>query len=284
MKYSLIIVASSIMLIGAAGVPKFSKHIKKSYNFVPSGLVVLEKDTLSVQSFYMLNHEITNFEYLEFLSDLEKQGRTKDLEIARIRSENWNSNVLTNKPMEEYYHKHPAYREYPVVNITHQAASLYCAWLTEKLNHPSQKLGIHVVARLPFHAEYIRAGAGDNLHQAYPWKYIDIINEKGEILCNFQYIPNSLLSLESNKIRLISDGAMPFSSVDILAPVKSYWPSEYGIYNLSGNAAEMTNISGQAVGGSWRDLGYDVRLRSSKSYDESDVSVGFRVVVTWLKE
>ncbi len=258
--------------------------MSKFYKFIPAGLVVMDKDTVSVQAYYMFNHETTNFQWKEFQHDLEQNGKTTELEIARVHGENWTLNGNSSKPMAEHYYKHPAYRDYPVVNITHEAAQLYCAWATEKLNSLPKPLGVKVQVRLPFHAELIRAGVGDQLGAWYPWKHEYMQNTKGDILANFWRVLDSQITRGENGEWTIlpHSGADISTNADVFAPSISYWPSEFGIYNLSGNAAEMINTPGIAVGGSWRDFGHDIRLQSTKKYDGSAVDVGFRVVVTWL--
>lgn len=262
--------------------PKFSKHLSKFYKFIPAGLVLMNEDTISVQAFYMFSHEMTNFNWLEFRNDLEKAGRKADLELTRVHGENWNSNGNSNSSMAELYYKHPAYRDYPVVNITHQAAVLYCEWLTEKLNTLPKPLGVKVHVRLPLHAELIRAGVGDKLGAWYPWCHQFMQNTKGDFLANFSRILNSQITSENGQVKVLFGTQYDdFSSADYLAPSISYWPSEFGLYNLSGNAAEMINTAGVAIGGSWRDFGHDIRLQSTKKYEGSAIDVGFRVVVTW---
>lgn len=283
MKLVLLSITCTFFVFASFAQPKFSKHLSKFYKFVPAGLVVMDKDTLSVQAFYMFSHEMTNFHWMEFRADLEKNGKTTELEISRVRGENWTLNGNSSKPMAEHYHTHPAYREYPVVNITHESATLYCAWLTEKLNALPKPLGVKVTVRLPLHAEYIRAGVGDQLSAWYPWKHEFMQNTKGDFLANFTRVLNSQITREENGEWRI----LPFTSADVwttqdvFAPSISYWPSEYGIYNLSGNAAEMINTPGVAIGGSFRDFGYDIRLQSTKKYEGSAIDVGFRVVVSW---
>lgn len=284
MKLVVLSITCSLFVFTSFAQPKFSKHLSKFYKFIPAGLVVMDKDTVSVQAYYMFNHETTNFQWKEFQMDLEKSGKTAELEISRVRGENWTLNGNSSKPMAEHYHTHPAYRDYPVVNITHEAAQLYCAWLTDKLNTLPKPLGVKVHVRLPLHAELIRAGVGDELGAWYPWKHEFMQNTKGDFLANFTQILNSQITRGENgewKI-LTNTGAAHASSADYFAPSISYWPSEFDIYNLCGNAAEMINTPGVAVGGSWRDFGYDIRLQSTKKYEGSAIDVGFRVVVTWL--
>lgn len=284
MKLVLLSITCTFFVFTSFSQPKFSKHLSKYYKFIPAGLVVMDKDTLSVQAFYMFSHETTNFHWMEFRADLKKSGRTADYEIARVHGENWTLNGNSSKPMAEHYHTHPAYRNYPVVNITHEAAQLFCAWVTDKLNSLSKPLGVKVHVRLPFHAELIRAGVGDQLGAWYPWKHEFMQNTKGDFLANFTRVLNSQITREENgEWRILPfTGADVWTTQDVFARSISYWPSEYGMYNLSGNAAEMINTPGVAVGGSFRDFGYDIRLQSTKKYEGSAVDVGFRVVVTWL--
>lgn len=284
MKLVLLSITCSFFVFASFAQPKFSKHLSKFYKFVPAGLVVIDKDTVSVQAFYMFSHEMTNYNWMEFRADLEKSGRTADYEIARVHGENWTLNGNSNASMAEQYYKHPAYRDYPVVNITHEAATLFCAWLTEKLNSLPKPLGVKVTVRLPLHAEYIRAGVGDKLGEWYPWCDKFMRNPKGDFRANFARVLNSQITRGENgewKIMPYPDGDRTMNA-DYFAPSISYWQSEFGMYNLSGNAAEMTNTPGIAVGGSFRDFGYDIRLQSTKKYEGSAIDVGFRVVVTWL--
>jgi formylglycine-generating enzyme required for sulfatase activity len=66
---------------------------------------------------------------------------------------------------------------------------------------------------------------------------------------------------------------------DITAPVKSYYKSRYGLYNMNGNVAEMVAEKGVAMGGSWKSPGYDVRNESSVQYNGACTTVGFRPIL-----
>jgi hypothetical protein len=135
---------------------------------------------------------------------------------------------------------------------------------------------------LPFHAEIVRAGVGDNYGRKYPWQETGLVNEKGEALCNYHSVSNDALVSKKDKVEMPNQAHSVQMYSDLLAPVTSYWPSPLGIFNLSGNAAEMTNIPGIAVGGSWRDV--DVTLQSKSKYEDANCTLGFRVVFTWQAE
>ena len=64
---------------------------------------------------------------------------------------------------------------------------------------------------------------------------------------------------------------------------KSLYPNPYGLYNMSGNMAEMVYERGVAYGGSYRDPGYDIRIDSEKPYDAPSPLIGFRVIAVKKK-
>lgn len=261
---------------------KLPKPFKNNFKFIPSGLVKLDNDTLSVQSFYILDHEVTNSEYQAFLSD-SKEGNT--LIESKIIEGNWSSEFpYQMDKYSKYYFTHPAYAQYPVVNVTYIGAMHYCGWLETKINtalNGKEKVKV----RLPFHAELIRAAVGDNMNKNFAWNGNYLRDrEKGHIMCNFSMIPQEQMTKDSaGELIIRKDHPVSMSEitgVDILAPSKSYFPSEFGVYNLNGNAAEMTNETGIAVGGSWHSYGYDVRIQSRMMYEGSSTKVGFRPVFT----
>lgn len=267
--------------------------LNENYAFVASGDVVLEKDTISVQSFLMFKTEVSNFEYQLFLNDLLKNGELEKYAIAKVDSAKWSSNNSMNSKYQEFYHTHPAYRDYPVVNVSKDGAALYCEWVSEKINgsiEGDKKLKF----RLPTHAEWVKAAKGELELNTYPWGGPYLRNSKGAILCNF-------LALDATSITRDSLGKFqvhptPFFSKseyiysDVTAPVKSYWPNGFGLYNMSGNVSEMIADKEIVAGGSWQDPGYDVRIFSQKPYVGASKNVGFRIVATvvpseheWLK-
>lgn len=275
---TLLATLSALLFLSAMKLPK---SLRSDFNFIPSGQVKLNGSLQSVQAYYLLNHEVTNAEYAAFLAYLNTHGTEEEKSTARIRNENWVKEFSQSK-YSEFYHIHPAYINYPVVNITHEAANLYCAWQAKWVNEQLSKTGMQVKVRLPYHAELVRAGAGDDFDSPFAWKGPYLRNAQGNVLCNFTQIPEASLTRDENGKLIVSPNYTHEHATgrDVLAPSKSYWPSEFGIYNLNGNVAEMTNVPGEAVGGSWRNLGYDVRLQSVSTYKESSCTVGFRTVFT----
>ncbi len=259
-----------------------NKRVSEYYGFVKSGQVLLENDTVAVQSFLMSKGEVTNFEYQIFLKDLLERGELEKYAIANIDSMNWRGENCFNQQYVEYYHKHPAYRNYPVVNISKEGAELYCEWATEKFNQllPEKQ---QLKFRLPLKAEWLRAACGDDFDAVYTWKGAYLRNSKGLFLANFVRVGESSVARDDKgEFVIVPYGYARYDEYesDIIAASKSYFPNEFGIYNMNGNVAELLADSDEVIGGSWYDAGYDIRNRSVKKYTGSNPTVGFRIVAT----
>ena len=59
--------------------------------------------------------------------------------------------------------------------------------------------------------------------------------------------------------------------------VDSYWPNDYGLYNVIGNVSEMLQVKGIARGGNWDMAPEDAVLTSEQTYSGADPRIGFRV-------
>jgi formylglycine-generating enzyme required for sulfatase activity len=75
---------------------------------------------------------------------------------------------------------------------------------------------------------------------------------------------------------------------DLTAPVSSYYPNDFGIYNMCGNVAEMvyndveTKAAGTA-GGGWRNSEEEIKILGPDPYagvTTANPAIGFRVVMT----
>lgn len=267
---------------------KSAKKILDGFTeYIPSGYVVFDNDTVTVQSFYMSQNEITNLQYSEFLYHLKKEGRMEDYNIAQVDTMKWITYFSwESNTMMEYYHKHPAYHNYPVVNISREGAELYCAWLTEVYDSLSNG-ELSLKFRIPTRAEYIRAARGSNHSWTYTWGGPFLRNSKGDLLANFVRIGSESIQRDSTGQLVVTPidfkNDLLSNSYDIIAPTNSYWPNTFGLYNMNGNVAEMVGDEDIAVGGSWHAPGYDIRIESKQEFTESNPMVGFRIVATYLE-
>ena len=289
---SSLFVAAILMSFSAEKKPS-SKRAQKSLNgfcnYVPSGSAVIDGDTTSVQAFYMSTTEVTNYQYKEFLIDLEKNGELEKLAIAQIDSSLWISALSWElNGMKDYYNSHPAYQNYPVVNVSKEGAKLYCEWLSEKYAAMSDG-ELKLIFRIPTRAEWMRAARGNNHSNIYAWEGPYLRNSDGVIVANHLNIgmQNLTRNLETGQIEIVDPsnriyGKITDGGADVTAPAQSYWPNEFGFYNMNGNVAEMISDSDQAVGGDWNSPGFDIRNESVKEFKEAHPTVGFRVVASHL--
>jgi sulfatase modifying factor 1 len=225
---------------------------------------------------YASKFEVSNKDYRDFLHVLIKENRMAELAIAQIDSLKWNDNIssYSKNPYVDYYHKHPAYNNYPVVNVSYEAAQLYCEWLTLTYNSSPKRKFNKVTFRLPSENEWeMAARAGESLAK-YPWKGEFLKNKKGLYLCNFAREANDAIGI-TNKLN---------DSADITAVVNAYYSNGFGLFNVSGNVAEMISDKKVVKGGSWQSTPEYLTITSKQSNDGNPKpTVGFRFFVDLIE-
>jgi|SRR5690554_1380513 len=220
-------------------------------------------------SLYASKTEVTNKQYTTFLNLLKQDNQTDKYITAKIDSAKWSDKHTYNEPYVQYYHTHPAYADYPVVNISYEGATLFCEWLTEQYNSNDKRKFKKVKFRLPTKDEWITAAKGGNPTATYPWDGKDLQTKNGSFHCNFKRAASDTLGIAGK----MNDNA------DITAPVQSYWPNKYGLYNMSGNVAEMLADKGHTKGGSWLDTAEAMKIDGKSKYSSFDSpkpTIGFR--------
>ncbi len=140
----------------------------------------------------------------------------------------------------------------PVVNARWADAQEFCA---------------SIRARLPTEAEWEYAARGRNVDAVYPWG-------------------DQFLTAHAN-----SFGTPPADRWEHTAPVASFAPNDWGLYDMAGNVWEWVDgwyVSSDATvtahrvarGGSWRSIASSLRAsaRARLNPEQGDDSVGFRCV------
>lgn len=92
---------------------------------------------VTVSSFYMDETEVTNMFWLEYLEWLERiYGNSFPEVVERALPDTlaWREKLAYNEPMVNYYLRHPAYRDYPVVGVSWRQATDFCKWRTDRVN------------------------------------------------------------------------------------------------------------------------------------------------------
>jgi formylglycine-generating enzyme required for sulfatase activity len=209
---------------------------------------------------WMSKTEVSIKDYTTFLKNTSKEDSIKNLPDSKM----WVKSMKNGEPMAEYYFRHPAYKNYPVVNVTYAQASAYCKWLTLILN---QNYRQKVLVRLPTEKEWEEGAKAGNRYANYPWGTESMRIEKGkhqgQMRANF----------------VLRKGITMADNHDITAPVTAYWPNDFGLYNMSGNVSEMVKEKGLVKGGSWRNRADWLRIEKQQYVYSASPEVGFRYVV-----
>ena len=205
-----------------------------------------------------------------------------------------------NEPMARHYFNHVAYDDYPVVGLTWQKATAFTYWRTNFWNSYRASQGEPLIDhfRLPTEHEWEYAARGGKKLASYPWGGPYVRNSKGCILANFK----------PGRGNYPEDGGLYTVRAD------AYWPNDYGLYNMAGNAAEWTSsayyensysfvhdlnpdirydadasesetMKRKVIrGGSWKDIAYYIQT-GTRHWEYSDSAksyIGFRCVTTFL--
>ena len=255
---------------------------------------------VTIGSFYMDDSEITNNEYRQFIDRLMEDS-TSVLGEDVIKEEFYPDTTVWVKdfahhlgdPLQDYYYWHPGYDDYPVVGVDWEAAKYFSKWRTEYWNDYRTSVGeVPMPAfRLPSEAEWEYAARGGRDMAKYPWGNPYIRNAKGCMLANFK----------PGRGNFYDDGFA------YTAPVQSYWPNDFGLFDMSGNVAEWCEDAFNPAsvplvwdlnptffdenehkkvtrGGSWKDVAYylETGTRAYEYKDSTRAYIGFRNAMTHL--
>lgn len=227
---------------------------------------------------YASAFETTNAQYEHFLMDLLQQKEFGKLETCKIYPADWKSylpETYQNQPEEVLFENgHPEEDNMPIVNITLEAAQMYCEWLTIVYNQSTHKKKRHKKVRfyIPSNEEWTKAAKGKYETAIYPWGGYGIANAKRCYLANFNpYKPKKDLApyAPENESPGEDGGFFPVS-------VDAYFPNDQGLYNLSGNVAEMVK-GGWTKGGSWLEAAKYLNIDEKHEQNIPSPAVGFRV-------
>ncbi|MBT3209496.1 MAG: SUMF1/EgtB/PvdO family nonheme iron enzyme [Bacteroidetes bacterium] len=240
---------------------------------------------------YASKFETTNELYSIFLNDLKKQKLYDEYGIAKVDSSNWLNFSEEYAPYVKNYHSHQFFMQYPIVNISQSGAKLFCNWLTEKYNSAEKRKFKQVRFRLPTQNEWVIAARGNNKKAIFPWGTYSLRNSSGELMCNYFVIGDEVIHRDftTGEYLIIQK---KFSSnknelVDLAYPVRSFGSNSFGLFNMSGNVAEMLDEKGRTKGGCFYSTGFDVRIDAQDEFEEfegSDYRIGFRYFMEIIKK
>lgn len=280
--------------LNAASIEKQMKPIPaRSFAMGRSEGIDQQKQVIvGVGACYMQDAEVTNLQYLYYLHDLLRKKDTVAYFKALPDTLVWRDKYSYSEPYVDYYFRHPAYSNYPVVGVSYVQAQMFCDWVTKLYNSDPKRKFSGAVFSLPTEAEWMNAAMGGMDNSPFPWGGPYLRNSKGEYLANFMFINEAEIvpdSCDGQKIYRYypysQDGVAGYLNdfADVTAPVRSYWPNKFGMYNMAGNVEEFVAEEGVVKGGSWRDVGYFLQIMVKQTYDpKSSASSerGFRMKMT----
>lgn len=255
---------------------------------------------VTIGQFYMDDTEVTNNEYRQFIDHLLEDS-VSVLGEQTIMDEYYPDTTVWVKdfahhlgdPMQDYYYWHPGYDNFPVVGVDWEAAKYFGRWRTNYWNDYRTSIGEVPMPsfRLPTEAEWEYAARGGRDMAKYPWGNPYVRNAKGCMLANFK----------PGRGNFYDDG-FAYS-----APVASYFPNDYGLFDMAGNISEWCEDAFNPAsvplvwdlnptyfdedemrkvirGGSWKDVAYylETGTRSFEFRDSTRAYIGFRNVMTHL--
>ncbi|MBX2840768.1 MAG: formylglycine-generating enzyme family protein [Flammeovirgaceae bacterium] len=265
----------------------------------------LEKKQKKVDgNLYASAYELTNKEYNAFLKWLTENDKQEEFEVCKIDLSRFEG--VERAMFSSYHHaedfgykkkKEPPFQNYPVTNISFEAAKIYCQWLTDQYNRNPNKKYKEVKFKLPNHEDWKLAALGfkgetytykkkayemNKLLLDYPWWSFDPQknyggkpeNEKGCFLGNFKIE-------EPCNCPAAPVGGDGFT---FTSPVGTYFSNKIGLYDVVGNIAEMIEDKGKACGGSWGHLPENSKISDVMMFEGVDERVGVRIFMEVIKE
>jgi formylglycine-generating enzyme required for sulfatase activity len=238
----------------------------------------------SISSFYISKYEITNLRYRQFYNEVSPGLTEGEKEKIACDTLGWRQELTYQEPMVDFYYRHPVYNNFPVSNISYEGAVKYCEWLQQKIQ--KENPGFNIEVKLPEKHQWIWAAMGGRTQAMYPWANWYLRNKKGEYLCNFKTVGDYAIvrNRQTGKPEVHDEYSGLSDKAFYTAEVRSFYPNDYGLYNMCGNAAEMVNEKGIAMGGSWNDYGGDVHIKAEAKYKGSAPTVGFRPIIIVIEK
>lgn len=247
-------------------------------------------------NFYIDKTEITNIDYMQYLSWLESiHGKdSKILQEAVLDMTVWYSKG--EDVFARVYFGHPSYHYYPVVGITLEQAKKYSAWRTQVVTEARLvtlgliKFSYNQTSENHFTIERYLAGEIDSIikHEdiLVPEYTIPTEKEWEEVAeCEGKAFPcmdeNSSKNKKMKKQRHLMYNTLGINDdgfSTMITMVRWQGIDTKGIYGLIGNVSEMIDKKGMSKGGHWDKSMEEIKKDITDNFEEVNSWTGFRNV------
>ncbi|MGB0850672.1 MAG: formylglycine-generating enzyme family protein [Bacteroidia bacterium] len=258
----------------------------KNFVLIESGEVLLTKNNIDsssppkmihVDEFYICKTELTNKEYRLFLKSLRSDGidQKKYLPDTTV----WRFPLSYNEPLVRQYFRNPMYDNYPVVGLARPHILEYIKWLNKINKNPK------IEYTIPTSKQWKRAARGSTFDDYASGDHLNHFD--GKYQNNFKQTADNKVTFnqKTSEYELVDGGSFNYMLDGYIYPAKTtaFKANKHGIYNMCGNVAEMVSEKDIALGGSWYDTGYDIRIDSEQSTDTANALIGVRIAANILK-
>jgi len=249
------------LLLSVTALAALCLSFSKTRTFVPPGTVPVS-DTLFADK-----TEVSNQAWQEYEQSVKIQYGAHSKEHLATLPDTlvWREKLSYNEPYVEYYYRHPAYKNFPVVGVSYEQAVAYCAWRT-------QRVKTQLAAKKDFKHQ--------NLAYRLPSK------KEWEALAQgvSEAIDKNLGKDKKGNLTITCVNPKPNGDclygkyADVTAPVEANPKNALGLYNTAGNVAEMVLEKGICKGGGWKNALEDCRPSVDAHYSKPSSWIGFRCV------
>ena len=305
------LVILTIALLFHACKPSEAVLISKDGNYLkgtPPGTVQIDANL------YLDKSEVSNIGWREYMFWLEQIfGKQSNQYIESLPDTSiWVQLDSSHKSLMEYYFKHPAYSEYPVIGLTHTQAKQYTNWRADRVFelilvrngilsiNPSQD-STNYFTRESFYSNEKYSNYHDipypdyKLIPADKWSYIvdksDSINRSNLRSCKQRSLSYKVGTEDVYCTELIIDKELVITSIenmengitsiDPINPARCKYCRDPVVFNLYGNVREMTDNDTITLGGGWVD---SIKTRTvTLNFPEQTPNcfTGFRNICEW---
>jgi hypothetical protein len=247
------------------------------------------------EQLYMDRTEVTNFHWLEYLFWAKRIYGQDSPEYQAILPDTslWNAESDKLKGYTDFYLRHRAFYDYPVVGLSYEQMKAYCKWRSDRVfeymlirlekitwdSHPTPKTFFTTEKYL--HNAYLHYRSDSSiavvphyyLPSAEEWKKTDLYNQAVYAAVSRRRLRKRSPDVYYSTLQL----SEPLQPVD---PPKHYCISGV-IYNLHRNVSEQLSDSLLAAGANWKQLTTIDEGENMHFQPEATVTKGFRCAFTW---